>query len=511
MTILIVEDDIGILDLLTELLNDAGLKVVWARTAAEAIEFLEKLTPEMMVLDYGLPDSNAKGFLDQLRKRKIPIPPFIVATGQGDEMIAVDMMKLGARDYIVKNIHFFSRLPEVILRNVKEIENDRKLKEAEDALKETQRMNEILLDTLPHPAMLIRRDRVIVAANRIVRNSGGKIGGFCWQEFAKNRFLSPSCRQYVEDNQKGSDLSDVKCRFCQADEMFDTLTPINDPQLSAAGKYWDTWWVPIDQNLFLHYVIDVTDRINQEKERLNMERKINRLQKAESLARMAGAVAHHFNNLLFAVTGNLEMASEEHKGKTTYIHCALEAAQKAVEISNLMLTYLGQEPAERRPMDISEVCRQYLPKLRETLPERIALKLDLPNSGPRVNADKERLQKVLWHLVINAAEAYDCPGDILLTVRTVDSSDVIERRRFPAEWTPNETSLACIEVADNGHGIHPDVIDTIFDPFFTSKFTGRGLGLAVVLGIVRSLGGGITVKSETNQGSVFRIYLPVLP
>ena len=129
MIILIVEDDTGLADLIKEKVEECGYKTASVNSADEAMKWLAINTPYIMLLDFTFPDMNAKEFITELQKMGSPLPPFIVSTGQGDERIAVDMMKFGARDYIVKDNNFLDLLPEVIRRVVREIENEKRVKE----------------------------------------------------------------------------------------------------------------------------------------------------------------------------------------------------------------------------------------------------------------------------------------------------------------------------------------------------------------------------------------------
>ncbi len=134
MKFLIVEDDEGLADLIKDKVQECGYKAAIVQTAAEAIEWLSGNVPYIMLLDYTLPDMNAKEFIAELQKSHDPVPSFIISTGQGDERIAVDMMKLGARDYIVKDGQFLDLLPEVVRRVSNEIENEKKVKEQKERL-----------------------------------------------------------------------------------------------------------------------------------------------------------------------------------------------------------------------------------------------------------------------------------------------------------------------------------------------------------------------------------------
>lgn len=146
-TILIVEDDAGILELLKENIEYTGYQNVCMQTGRDAIKWLRVNTPFLVVLDYGLPDMNGKELIDELLNNGIVVPPFMVSTGQGDEYIAVEMMKLGARDYIIKDSHFLEMIPLLIEHVCSEIENEQKLKENEQELIELSQFNHQIIDS----------------------------------------------------------------------------------------------------------------------------------------------------------------------------------------------------------------------------------------------------------------------------------------------------------------------------------------------------------------------------
>jgi len=189
---------------------------------------------------------------------------------------------------------------------------------------------------------------------------------------------------------------------------------------------------------------------------------------------------------------------------------ALKAACKASEMSRLMLTYLGQTPGKQAPLDLSETCRQSLAPLQAAAPKGLILKADFPSIGPVIRGNAGQIQQVLANLVTNAWEAArENQATIGLTVKTVSQADIPASMRFPVDWQPRQCAYACLEVTDAGSGIMDKDIGKLFDPFFSTRFTGRGLGLSVVLGIVGAHGGGITVESRQGRGSVFRVFLPV--
>lgn len=258
---------------------------------------------------------------------------------------------------------------------------------------------------------------------------------------------------------------------------------------------------------------DISKRKQAEDEKEKLEVQNRQLQKVKSLGRMAGAIAHHFNNKLFVVMANLELAMNSRPQDNTTINAltaAMQAADKAAEVSRLMLTYLGQATGTREPLNLSEICRRSLPLIQATIPKNVVLETDLLSPGPTITANSNQIQVILTNLISNSREAVgDDQGTIQLTVKTVSSANISSLHRFPINWQQEDTSYVCLEVWDTGCGIATKDIEEVFDPFFSKYFTGRGLGLPVVLGLVQAHSGVVTIESEPGQGSVFRVFFPM--
>ena len=248
---------------------------------------------------------------------------------------------------------------------------------------------------------------------------------------------------------------------------------------------------------------------------MKYEQRLLQVRKAESLGRMAGAIAHNFNNLLYVVIGNLELAvGEELDGAQlrTCIGEAANAARRAAKISRFMLTYLGQSSGKADILDPVESLREACGRIGPSLPKSVRLNFEIPFSRYAVKADGAHLSRIITNLIENAGEAIgEREGEISLDIDTVAGLDIKEGKLFPVDWKTGAEVYARITIADTGCGIDPDLLDNIFDPFFSTRFTGRGLGLAVVLGLLRTAKGAIAVESLPGRGTCFKLFLPLLP
>ena len=260
---------------------------------------------------------------------------------------------------------------------------------------------------------------------------------------------------------------------------------------------------------------DITERKEAEKEKERLNEQLRHAQKMEALGRMAGSVAHHFNNQLSVVLGRLELVMEDlpaDSGFYNNLSEAMEAGKRASDVSSQMLTYLGQTMSVKCGLDLSGFCEKHLPKIKEVLPGRIVLETDFQRPGPVVWANAGDLRQAIKAMLVNSCEAIgDEPGRMAIRTRSITEVETDGFHFIPQGWAPEQAGYACLEVQDTGCGIEPEDMDKIFDPFFSTKFTGRGLGLAVALGVAKAKAGAISVFSRKGEGSTFRMFLPLVP
>ena len=243
-------------------------------------------------------------------------------------------------------------------------------------------------------------------------------------------------------------------------------------------------------------------------ERVCMERQRSHEQKIEGLCRMASAVANTFNNKLAVVLLNLELVSNSEILRLdplarSHAAEALTSVKDTTLLSKQLLTYLGNTHAKHEVLDLVETCRLYI----QSSPFKDRLSVNLPGSALFVNANPCQMQQVLQNILSNAFEAGTVNNKVALTVN-VGALDINSDLVYPPINGKKLEDYACIEVTDTGSGIKEEDLYKLFDPFYSNK-AASGLGLAVTSGIVKEHNGVITVKSKVNEGSSFRVYLPL--
>ncbi|MBX9624927.1 MAG: PAS domain S-box protein [Gemmataceae bacterium] len=254
---------------------------------------------------------------------------------------------------------------------------------------------------------------------------------------------------------------------------------------------------------------DVTDRKRAEAERGVLNRRLADAQRWEGLGVMAGGIAHDFNNILTVVLGSAALARRT-AGPGSPADAHLDeielSCDRAARLCRQMLAYAGRGCPPAGRADLSRVVGEAAPLLTGPAGGQVTVRLDLAADLPQVRADPGLVRQVLVNLVTNAAEASRDGRPV--TVRTaaaeVRPDDPTDGFRLP----PWPGRYAVLEVADVGEGMTPEVRDRMFDPFFSTRFPGRGLGLAAVLGIVRSHRGGIAVDTAAGRGTTIRVLWP---
>lgn len=248
---------------------------------------------------------------------------------------------------------------------------------------------------------------------------------------------------------------------------------------------------------------DVTDR-----KRLEMQ--LRHSQKMEALGTLTGGVAHDFNNILTAIFGYLAIMKTEfldEAGRVTYIDRTFAAAEKAAELTRSLLTYSRQQPLKREKVDLNDIVVRVGTLLERIIGEQITLTRTLSTCKLPILADGGQIEQILMNLATNGRDAMETGGELFISTDQVElDNEFIETHGYGQAG-----KFALLSVSDTGTGMNEETVERAFEPYFTTKETGKGtgLGLAITYGIVKQHNGYINVYSEVGKGSTFRVYLPV--
>ncbi|TVR48164.1 MAG: PAS domain-containing protein, partial [Planctomycetota bacterium] len=263
---------------------------------------------------------------------------------------------------------------------------------------------------------------------------------------------------------------------------------------------------------FAAFISDVTEEHRQAEARRQLDQQIQQTQRLESLGLLAGGVAHDFNNILMAIVGHAELLSNRLPAETPgreHLEHIYNAAQRAAELCKQMLAYAGKSSHIKEAIDLGALVREMVGFITTAIKSQARLELAIDDDLPTVNVDPSQIRQVLMNLIMNASDALpDSNGLIKVSLSRNDcSAAYVASTELHGDLEPG--AYLCLAVSDNGCGIDPEVRKRIFEPFYTTKSQGRGLGLAAILGIARAHSGGMRLSSEVGRGSTFELLLPL--
>jgi two-component system, cell cycle sensor histidine kinase and response regulator CckA len=520
-TILVVDDELESLQLLTHILLAQGYQVHPADTSELALEYLREKLPELVLLDLRMPGLDGLEVCRRIKAksdtRHIPLM-FISASDEPEERI--EALKLGALDFISKPFRreellarvrthlelgrlraglekrVAERTAELMIAN-RQLELDlidRRL--AEQALRETEERFRNMADTAPVMIWVSDRDKRCTFFNKV------------WLDFTAHSMeeelrggwaasVHPEdLHGYYETYSSSFDAHrrfQMEHRLRRSDGEYRWVLNTGVPRFEAGGTCAG----------YIGSCIDTTDL------KLNQERMLA-TQKLESLGVLSAGIAHDFNNMLSSIFAEADLAfadlpSDSPGRENLNRICAVSI--RASEILNLLMAYAGGKGDEAfEAVDLSSLIQEMLELLKVSISKKATLKTSLITDCPPVHGNPTQIRRVLMNLVTNASEALGGnQGSIRMTTTVVrirpESSE-------GATTSLSEGGYVILEVSDSGCGMSEQALARAFDPFYTTKSLGRGLGLSAVQGIIRSHGGAIDVVSAPGRGSTFRVFLP---
>jgi nitrogen-specific signal transduction histidine kinase/ActR/RegA family two-component response regulator len=256
-------------------------------------------------------------------------------------------------------------------------------------------------------------------------------------------------------------------------------------------------------------LVDITERKKAEAEREKLQAQLNQAQKMESVGRLAGGVAHDFNNMLGVILGHTELAllqADESHDLYADLKEIQDAAKRSADTTKQLLAFARKQTISPKQIDLNDTVEKMLTMLRRLIGEDIDLVWQPGDHLWSVKMDPTQIDQILANLCVNARDAIAGVGK--LTIETGRKTFDVEYCNEHPGFIPGDFVL--LAVSDNGCGMHKDTLNNLFEPFFTTKDIGKGtgLGLATIYGIVKQNNGFINVYSEPGQGTTFRIYLP---
>jgi PAS domain S-box-containing protein len=305
--------------------------------------------------------------------------------------------------------------------------------------------------------------------------------------------------------------------FVNACKQYQSETGLSSPLIEVEFIRLDNTRVPVettampyrlhDTNGYIIFVRDITARRKAEAERAALESQLRQSQKMESIGRLAGGVAHDFNNFLMSIMGNAELCRDE-LGPThpaqVFLDEIVNAAQRSAGITRKLLAFARKQPIAPEVMDLNRHVADMLKFLRSLITENISLTWSPEAREAHVEMDPSQIDQILSNLIVNAKDAISGAGAITVKTENLQLSEARHLRH--AEIAPGD--YVVLTVTDTGIGMSEETLSHLFEPFFSTKEKGKGtgLGLSTVYGIVKQNCGHIGVESEVNHGSAFHVY-----
>jgi PAS domain S-box-containing protein len=534
-TVLIVDDEPLSVDLLcNQLENEYNLML--AHSGREALEVISRITPDIILLDLLMPEIDGYEVYCTIRTRPAldGIPVLFITALCGSECEALGL-EMGGNDFIHKP--FDSDLVRLRIKNQLALSQQRSLllQRSEELQELNRKLEEEVAMHRAETVRLRQMEQTLVESEERFRTLMEKIPSVAVQGYLLDGTVffwnraSELLYGFTAEEALGSNLLDliipVEMRAGVAEavcSMKASGEPIPASELLLVRKDGSRVPVfsshalvaPVGRQAELFCLdIDLSRQKQAEEERQRLEMQYHHAQKLESLGVLAGGIAHDFNNILTVILGHCYMAREgvamEHDDAATFRKIEL-AADRAAGLCRQMLTYAGKSPLVQTQVNLWLLVDDVVKMLQAALKKNVTIVLDLQRDIPEINGDSSQIQQIVMNLVINAADAI---GDNNGTTRVVLSNKVIpadctEMDMFGVGIRPGR--YACLEVSDTGCGMDEETQKRIFEPFYTTKFTGRGLGMSAILGIISLHEGALQLVSTPGIGSTFTIWFPVI-
>lgn len=496
LPVLVVEDDEGLRRLIRRRLERKKFKVSTAATGEDAVSHVVKQPDILLLLDFKLQDMTGGDVVDRLKEKGLNVP-FVIMTGNGDERIAVEMMKLGARDYLVKDRNFLDTLPQKMDQVTVQLVTEKRLSMMEGALRESENRFRMLFNS-GTDAILVheikdRESRNFVEVNDIACKRLG---------YSREELLEMTPEQVEEVEEGDPDVQAIHEMLLRQKHVLYELDYITKEKKK----------IPVEVN---SHLIDLGGRpavlsiARDITERKYLEEQLRQAHKMEAIGKLAGGVAHDFNNLLTAILGYSELMLVKMEAENPYRDSAKEikkAGERAASLTQQLLAFSRKQMLKPKTLNLNEVVKGIENMLMRIIGENISFISELDSELKHIKADPGQVEQIILNLSVNSGDAMQKGGE--LTIKTGNKDVDAQYCSLIPDSRPGR--FVCLSISDTGEGMTKETIRHIFEPFFTTKKVGTGLGLSVVYGIIKQHNGWINVYSEAGKGTTFNIYFPIV-
>ena len=487
--ILIVEDDRIVAEGIKDSLEKLGYVVAGIASSGErALTMAQDKKPDLMLMDIVL-----KGEMDGIEaaeniRSRFGIP-VVFLTAYADEEKLERAKITEPFGYLIKP--FQNReLKVTIEMALYKANTDAERKQAVEALRKSEEKYRTLFEAESDALFMVDAETADILESN---EAATRLYGYSPSEFKglKAMDLSAEPEKTSESIRRASSKTSVSIRYHKKKD--ETVFPVE-----------------ISANYFTHHGRRINiSAIRDISERMRLEARLREAQKIEAIGTLAGGIAHEFNNALTSVMGNVELLAgdlPQNEDLNEYIDAIKTASQRMAGLTKQLLAYARGGRYRDEIVSLSDFVEERLTMLKSNVDPSLRVETDLARDIFKVKADLTQVQMVISTLVDNAAEAVENEGRIRIST----SSQEIDEAFAQKHPDLNPGAYVCLTVADDGKGMDPETVDKIFDPFFSTKFLGRGLGMAAAHGIIVNHAGAILIDSKPGKGTSVRIYLPAV-
>ncbi len=495
--VLLVEDEDAHAELISRAFESQSdrMRLVVADTLGQARAAIEEAAPDIALIDMLLPDGNGIELLPPAGEATEY--PIVIMTSHGDEERAVEAMKGGALDYVVKSTVKFAEMPQIVEGALREWGHIVERRRAEQKLQESEEHFRALIENAHDIITLVDEEGishyVSPAIERILGYSPEERLGANFFELVHAEDRDAVMHKVLQASAEPGTTQFLAYRYRHRDgsmRIFEATGSLHQPIDSQHQR------VVINSR-------DVTDR-------KQLEDQLRHSQKWEIIGTLAGGIANEFNNMLTPILGFASLAlNEASPGSKGYkrLEHILTAANRSRDLAEQLLVFSRQSEPRRTPLQLHEIVTEVIKLLRPTLPPTIEIRKQIRAETDTVNADPEQMHQVLMNLCTNAHHAMSEGGVLEVDLDPVEVDAEFVRKH----GRPHEGSYLRLIVRDTGHGMDRATKERVLEPFFTTKGAEQrsGLGLSITHGIVASHGGALIVESEPGEGTAVHVYLPL--